>query len=236
VPVAALLGASTDGFRLGAPAPGLELNGVALEHLTYALGAAAGATVDGQPTLQAWARLGALFSGAEAGFWHDAALGVDLFGAQATSRLAFPPVGGVTEDSALVLGAALHLQLQAWELDAGFYAQRHVSTGSRGALALVQYDELSFIAFPWLVAAVRVDYAHLAATGLAPAWSLRVTPGVAVLFRQNVKATLTAQFEAASGILPGGWGPAGGLASPSPDRQVIALETETVMLNLAAAF
>lgn len=245
VPVAALFGATTDGFRLGASAPGLELNGVVLERLTWALGVAAGAALDLRPTENAWAHAGVLLGDGEGGFWRDASVAVDVFAHQATSRFS-SAAGTPTFDVGLVLGGALRVQWKAVELDAGFYAEGHshaqadnpdlADPARNGALLLVQYDELSWLVFPWLVPALRVEYLRASPQGAAAAWDLRIVPGVSVLFRQNLKAVLTAQFESASGMLPAGWSRGGGFAAPTADRPTVNFENESVVLNLAAAF
>jgi hypothetical protein len=126
------------------------------------------------------------------------------------------------------------------ELDASLYAQRHARVQANlahdGALAWVHADELSWVALPWLVPVVRLEYLSALPDGAAGAWSVRLQAGAAVLFRANLKATLVAQFESAAGVLPGGWGPAGGFTAPTAARPVVALEIEGVVLNLAAAF
>lgn len=242
-PVAALLGVPGPGFALGGSAPGLELQGLAFEHLTYAAGVAAGATADARPTLKAWAHLGGLWAGDGPGPWKDALLGVDLFGVQATSRLGL--ASGTVEDSAWVAGGALRLGLGPVELDAGLYRQWHsradfgpaLAGPGLAAAAWVHHDELSWVALPWLVPVVRLEYLALEGAGPAPAaWNLRVLPGVAVLFRQNLKASLVVRLEAASGVVPGGWTPAGGFAAPAAALPQVPLELEAVELNLAAAF
>lgn len=245
IPVAALFGATTDGFRLGATYPALELNGVAFDRLTWGVGLAAGATLDVRPTENAWAHLGVMLGGGDAGFWRDASVTADVFAYHATSRFS-SAAGTPTFDTGLVLGGALRLQWKAVELDAGLFAQSHshaqadnpdlADPARNGALLLVQYQELSWLVFPWLVPALRVEYLRAAPQGAPAAWDLRIIPGVAVLFRQNLKAVLSAQFESASGVLPGGWSRGGGFAAPTADRPTVNFENESVVLSLAAAF
>jgi hypothetical protein len=47
---------------------------------------------------------------------------------------------------------------------------------------------------------------------------------------------LTAQFETAAGVLPGGWAGAGGWAQPTTEQPTVKFEAEAVVLSLAAAF
>lgn len=245
LPVAALFGATTDGFRLGATYPTVEVNGVVINHLTYAAGLAAGATLDVRPTGNFWGHLGVMLGNTGEGFWRDASVTADVFAYRASSSFT-SLAGSATPDIALVLGGALRLQVKAVELNSGFYAESHdhaqaddssLADASRnGALLLVHYDELSWVALPWLVPAVRVEYLRASPQGSGAGWDLRVIPGVSVLFRQNLKAVLLAQFESASGVLAGGWARAGGSAVPTAGKPTVNFENESVVLNLAAAF
>ncbi len=250
VAVTTLLGGTSDGFRLVDAAPGVEVNGLLADRFTWSAGAASGVSVDLRPRENAWVHVGVLggsfaadpAEGGAAG-WADSSWAVDAFAVHARSRFTSSS-GAVIDDTASVAGAALRLQLKAVELNAGAFVDSHdhaqgdVMTDSGltrpGALVVAQYDELSWTVFPWLVPVVRVEYLRTLADGRAPAWDLRVVPGVAVLLRQNLKLVLAAVFETAVGAPPGGWGSAGGLATPTAPGGAVGFQNEAILLNVGA--
>jgi hypothetical protein len=244
-PVAALFGAQNEGFVLGDPYPGLELNGVIAEHVTYGVGLAAGAMIDVRPTENVWGHLGLMLGGGDDGFWSGTSLTLDVYAYRAGSRFT-SAAGTAIQDVGLVLGGAARLQLGAVTLDTGFYGQSHdhvqadnpgvPDLSHAGALLLVHYDELSWVALPWLVPVLRVEYLSLAPQGAETAWDLRFIPGVALLVRQNIKVVISARFESAAGVLPAGWRQSGGFAAPTADHPTVAFENEAVLATLTTAF
>jgi hypothetical protein len=97
-------------------------------------------------------------------------------------------------------------QLGSLELDAGAYTQKHDRgwVDGTGALATVKADvewaELSYVAFPWLVPAVRVERIGLKPTGGDSVSNVHIMPGIAFLVRPNLKAVLVANIELAKGF------------------------------------
>jgi hypothetical protein len=100
----------------------------------------------------------------------------------------------------------------------------------------VQWNELSYLVFPWLVPALRVEYLSVTPNGQSAVSDLRVTPGAAMLVRPNLKLIVTAPIERASGAPDAGWGPAGGFAAPAMPTASIGPEIESVVATLFFAF
>jgi hypothetical protein len=250
-PVAALFGAQSRSFVLGGNVTGVEVNGTALGRLDYSLGLEAGTNLDLRPTENVYAHVGyklggasldgAVSSGSADPAW-DTSLTVDLFAYHANSRFEAADAN-VWQDTALIAGGALRGQFRGFELDSGLYreAHNHAQGGApgpgyaNGASAWVHHDELSWLALPWLVGAVRLEYVRLEPDGSAFAWDLRVTPAVTALIRPNLKVSLLAQFETARGAPSAGWAAAGAYASPSAAQPRVPFENEAVMLRLATA-
>ncbi len=255
VAVAALYGANSPSFALGDNTAGLEANGVLLGRFDYSLGVNAGSNLGVRPTENAYLHLGAKwgglgFDGSNSGGAADpahpgeeTALTVDVFGYRAASR--FGLAGGAqVQDTAWVGGAALRAQMGPIELDSGATFERHArvqpdlaAAGSpAGADLFVQYDELSWLALPWLVPAVRFELYRLAPAGSPSLWDARVLPGVVALVRPNLKLQLLAQLETASGAPPAGWLATGGFAAPAAPRGRVGLEAEAIWVRLATAW
>jgi hypothetical protein len=85
---------------------------------------------------------------------------------------------------------------------------------------------------------VRVEYNSLATDGLASVHNVRILPAIASAVRPNIKLTLVADLESASGQPPAGWGAVGGIAAPAPTstQTSVGLEFEALMLFAAFAF
>jgi hypothetical protein len=177
--------------------------------------------------------------------WAENALTVDLFGYRSASH--FQPgtdAMGVTPDPAddltYLVGSHLRAQWQSLELNAGFYYEwhNHATFDGSAVEALAQYDELSYMALPWLVVAARVEYASLKPSNAARINDVKFIPGVAALVRPNLKVTLSGQLEHADGVPDGGcacgsWGAWGGSAMPVMGA---VTEVESVQIGAAYAF
>lgn len=185
--------------------------------------------------------------------WAEKSITVDAFAYHGMTRLdnGTGTVAGVTpaspvlqNDSFNAVGAVAHGQYDSLVITAGVQLERHDApyqgsaaianpTGSpipgapnlANATAILSYDEIDYVVWPWFVPGVRVEYTRLGLDSSAPsvdprngsAASLtRVIPGVAMLVRPNVRVVLTGDFETAYGLPPAGsWGPAGGLRVPN---------------------
>ncbi len=157
-------------------------------------------------------------------------------------------------DSFNAVGASLRAQWDSLILNSGVQLEHHRrpypgagatadadgnllagAADRTSATSLVQYNELDYIVFPWLVPAVRTEFTRLNVEGASAATLLRVLPGVATLIRPNIKAVLTADFERAQGLpAVGSWSGAGGLIAPEPAAK--KFEAEQIIASVAVAF
>jgi hypothetical protein len=106
------------------------------------------------------------------------------------------------------------------------------------ATAILQYDELDYVVWPWLVPGVRVEYTHATventtATPYDSAELLRVIPGVAVLVRPNIRFILTGDIESGKNPPPQGWGGAGGILAPTGTNK---FEAEQINATVSVAY
>ena len=111
------------------------------------------------------------------------------------------------------------------------------------ARSIVQYNELSYVVYPWLVPAVRTEFTTLNLTspnlGALTATSanlLRVVAGAAMLVRANVKVVIAATAERVRGAPPvGDWSTAGGSRIGVPGKTG-TLQVEQINATVAWAF
>ncbi len=108
--------------------------------------------------------------------------------------------------------------------------------------AWVQYNEIDYVIYPWLVPGVRTELTTMTlepgsnAAGSSQATLFRVIPGVAMLLRPNVRVILTGDLEYAYGVpVVGSWASAGG-AIVAPAGQASKLEAETLTATVSVAF
>ena len=64
----------------------------------------------------------------------------------------------------------------------------------------VLFAELSYVVYPWMVPAVRVERVSLKPSGGSSVSDLHVQPGVAFLIRPNIKLVATFDMESANGF------------------------------------
>ncbi|HEX9050421.1 MAG TPA: hypothetical protein VF841_07825 [Anaeromyxobacter sp.] len=218
-PVTGIYGLSSDPFTLVDNYNGAEVNGVFAGRFDYSAGVQSGKN----------AFSGGLHFNAEnvyghAGFklggmrldgegsqgprdamkpWAEDAVAVDLFAYHSRESFDVPGATGTPMgDTSLTLGAAVRAQSGSAELDLGAYTQRH----DHGAATLdkvtadVEYGELSYVLFPWMVPALRLERIGLRPTGGTNVSDVHLMPGVAFLVRPNVKAVLVANVEFANGF------------------------------------
>ncbi len=217
VPVTAIYGLSTDPFTLVDDYNGLEVTGVVAGQADYSAGVSTGKNTFGTRFnsenwyAHAGYKLGGLRLDGEGAQgpkdamkpWAEDAVTVDAFVYH--SREYFPtpdatdtPAG----DSSFTVGGAVRAQLASLELDLGGYDQQH----DRGTARLasvhtdVEWAELSYVLFPWMVPAVRVERIGLRPSDGADVADLHVMPGIAFLLRANVKAILVANIETTDGF------------------------------------
>jgi hypothetical protein len=169
--------------------------------------------------------------------WAERSLTLDVFAYHAESTFGIPSAATppVMDDKIWSYGAGLRAQLDSLELDAGIYQERHsqVLADGTGVHALSNYEELSYVVFPWMVPALRIEISQLQPTGGASIHDLRIIPGIAFLVRPNLKLSLIGLIEQANGMPDGGWGSAGGFAAPKAGS---VKEIESIVASFAFAF
>jgi hypothetical protein len=221
VPLTGIYGLSADPFTLVDNYSGLELTGVLNGVFDYSAGVSSGKNAFGGHfnSENAYAHAGFKLGGMRLDGvgdkgpkdamhpWAEDALTVDGFVYH--SREYFPdPAAPDTAvgNTSLTVGGAVRAQLGSLELDAGVYSQKHDRgwVDGTGALASVKADvewaELSYVLYPWLVPAIRVERIGLKPSGGDSVSNVHVMPGIAFLIRPNLKAVLVANFEMAKGF------------------------------------
>lgn len=250
----ALYGATSDSFNLVDHYNLLEVNGMVKGRFIYSIGVNSGANLDVRNSENVYAHVGGKIGGlrldgeGDSGGnptkpWAENALTIDAFGYRSASH--FQPGGTVLgmpgavpsplDDLTWVVGGHLRGQLSSFEVDVGAFNEWHSHATADGTAvkSTAVYGELSYVVFPWLVPAVRMEWASLLPDGGTRINDLKIVPGVAALVIPNLKLTLTGQIEWADGVPDGGWGAFGGSAAP-PMGSVT--EFESIQLGLAYAF
>lgn len=196
--------------------------------------------------------------------WEETALTLDAFGYHGLTRLDDGSgTGGIQDDNVNVIGGAGRLQVASFTMTGGAYAEHHSkpyqgdpgnpgdpaavppvpavapTTDTNSATAVVAFDELAYVIYPWLVPALRAEYTHLTVDTLhggGTASMLRIAPSVAVLFRPNIKLAVIGDIDRAVGGPPtGAWDPTGAtIAAQAPGKS--KLHAERVLMNLSFAF
>jgi len=256
--VTALFGSTSPSWNLTDNFQTVEANGVLGGIVDYSAGITNGANSQVRSPTNAYLHLGAKLGGVRldgednssvpnpAKPWAETALTLDAFYYHARSRFTIadpmsttemPLADLVRDDLANVIGGTARAQLGSLELDAGVSYEMHSNPSTDvKATVLSQFDELSYVVYPWLVPAARFEYTHVAPDGGTAVSDSRLSLGVAALVRPNLKLVLSGQLEAATGAPPGGWGPAGGVAAPTDPAASLSLEVESITLGMAYAY
>jgi hypothetical protein len=222
LPLTGISGISADPFVLVDNYNGAELTGVIGGWLDYSVGWSAGknSSTSKMDAENYWGHVGYKIGGMRLDGegsqgpknslkpWAEDAVTLDLFAYRSREGLGTPatPVDLLT-DTSRTFGGSVRGQLGSAELDLVYYGQRHdrgwidPALGTLAAVnASVASAELSYVVFPWLVPAVRVERIGLTPTGGSTVSDLHVMPGVAFLVRANLKAVLVGNWERASGF------------------------------------
>ena len=247
VSVLGLYGATSDPFAFNDNHGSIEVNGVLANRFDYSLGVAAGTNVDFRNSADVYAHIGykiggANLTGEDVGSTpqdldHETSITIDAFSYRSVSHFTDASMAP-TRDTALVVGGAIRAQDAQLELDAGAYGETddHVMLGSAKVTTVAQWDELSYLAYPWLVFAARVDYLQVKPDGASTVNDLKITPAIEALVRPNLRLSLIAPIERASGMPDGGWAAAGLDAAPSSPTATVGPEIESLELGLFTAF
>jgi hypothetical protein len=186
--------------------------------------------------------------------WAEDAFTLDVFGYRSVEHGVDPTTTTIeVKDDSMTWGATARGQLGSTELNVGAYLQDH-DHASIGAVAGdyprvkadVEWAELSYVLYPWMVPAVRVERIGLKPSGAPNVNDLHVMPGIAFLIRANVKAVLVGNVEFVSGfpqdMTGAGLGWAGGnadwggfVAFPKDDPGAHMTEIESIALFFAWA-
>jgi hypothetical protein len=227
VPVTGIYWGNSDPWTLVDNYTGLELNGVIAGRFDYAVGLNAGKIAHGlAPTDNFYGRLGFKLGGMRLDGedssgppdpdrpWAETALGVYAFAYQSNSRFDTSAGAPVASDTANTYGIGVRGQLSSAELNLGWYTESHGhGTDTGGPVkAQVLFGELSYVVFPWMVPALRVETVWLAPEGVGSIHDLHIQPGIAFLIRPNIKLVAVFDYESARGFPT----TAGGPLTPGP--------------------
>ncbi|HET9599391.1 MAG TPA: hypothetical protein VFP65_27705 [Anaeromyxobacteraceae bacterium] len=179
--------------------------------------------------------------------WAETALTVHGFASHANSTFT-DAASAVQQDVSNAYGVGARLQVDSLELNVEGYLDKHDHAtavagpdGRAGSVDVkVGWAELSYILYPWLVPAVRVEYVRLEPGngGVATSWT-HIRPGVAFLVRPNVKLTLYGDIEMASGTPDqgGSWSGVGGtVGTVTPTDPNTSIGAQFASLNLGLFF
>lgn len=249
VPVTALYGLTSDPFVFNDNHNGIEVNGVLASYFNYSAGLAAGTNLDARNSANVYAHAGYKIGGATLDgednrnvpqdLEHEHSVTIDAFAHRAISRFndsAMAPE--ITKNTTLTLGGAIRAQYAAFEADVGAFYQTddHVTATAPSTMTLSQWNEISYLVFPWLAVGGRVEYLRIKPDGGSAVSDLRIVPGAAALIRPNLKLVLTGSIERATGAPDAGWGAAGLAAAPADSASNVDTEIEQLQLLLWAAF
>jgi hypothetical protein len=254
----AMFGATSASWNLTDTFQTAEVNGVVNGVVDYSAGVTNGANSELRTPTNVYLHLGTKLGGVRldgednssvpnpAKPWAENAITLDAFYYHAKSRFTIPdPAATTTEplpdltrdDVANVIGGTVRAQRESLELDVGSSYEMHSNPSTAAkATVLSQFDELSYVVYPWLVPAIRFEYTRVSPDGGTVVSDSRLSFGAAALVRPNLKLVLSAQLEAASGAPPAGWAPAGGVATPADPASSVSLEIESVTLGMAYAY
>lgn len=143
--------------------------------------------------------------------WAENAVTLDAFAYHANEHFADPNGSPApANDVSFTVGGALRGQYGSAELDLGYYHQTHnhasPTAGAEGGIVLgevkadVLYAELSYVVFPWMVPALRVEAISLSPTGGTTVTDWHLMPGIAFLVRPNLKIVLVGNIESSNGF------------------------------------
>jgi len=222
-PVAAVYGLSEDPFMLVENYNGVEVAGVVAGRAAYNFGVNQGKS-SGFASEDWYGHLGFKLggmrldgegsTGAEDPLhpWAENAVTLDLFAYHANEHFPDPnaPDALFANNVSFTVGGAVRAQYGSAELDLGYYHQTHnhlsPTLDAEGATVLgevkadVLYGELSYVVFPWMVPALRVESISLSPAGGTGVTDWHIMPGVAFLIRPNLKVVVVGNFESADGF------------------------------------
>jgi hypothetical protein len=236
LPVTGIYGISGDPFVLVDNFNGLELNGVINGRLDYSVGVTAvkNSWTTAFSSDNVYGHIGYKVGGMRLDGegsqgpanamkpWAENAVTVDLFAFRSSDYGSFtdttvtPPAAAVlVKDLSSTWGAHARGQYESAELNIGGYWQSHSNASLAGSAPVtgfpsvksdVEWAELSYVVFPWMVPAVRAERIGLRPSGVPGVSDWHVMPGIAFLIRANLKVVLVANIELTNGFPQDGAG------------------------------
>jgi len=248
-------------FRAISRYPTLELRGVAAGRIGYSVGVNGGAHVGGTRSAENFYghlafKVGGMRLDGERdgknpvapGVGSDTALTLWGFGYRSNTKFDAPAVKSVV-DVATTLGGGLRGQVGVLELNVGGLWERHGRVtgllgpdGQPGAATQQAYSaELSWLAYPWLAPAVRVEHVIVIPSGGARASDSRLLAAIGVLLRPNVKVSVSGVAEQASRQVDAGgaWRNLSGSGlwvTPSSPTSAASAQLSFVNVDLSVVF
>jgi hypothetical protein len=249
ISVTGLYGATSESWNVGGAYSGVEANGSLRGRFGWALGTNAGANADTRDAQNIYAhaeyKLGGMRLDGEDSSgvanpqrpWAETAITLEGFYYHAVSHFEASD-GAIRKDRSPAAGGGIRAQWESLELDAAAYTERHDDPRAGGGKvdAIASYEELSYVLYPWLVPAVRVEYLRLKPAGEDAVTDLRVLVGADALIRPNLKVSIVGQIERATGAPNAGWSAASGMAIPMSATDKVGPELEAITVGLAYAF
>ena len=247
VPVTGLYGATSDPFAFNDNHNGIEVNGVIGCRFDYSAGFAAGTNLDTRNSANVYGHIGyklggstldgEITGGVPQDLEHEQSVTIDAFAYRSISRFTDAAMD-LTKNTSLTFGGTVRAQRSELELNVGAYYQTddHVIAGADTTKTLSEWNEASYLVYPWLAVGGRVEYLRVTPSGMSATSDLKIVPGASALIRPNLKLILTAPLEQATGMPDAGWGAAGLSAAPADATSKVSMEIESVQLQLWAAY
>jgi hypothetical protein len=244
--VTGLYGATSDPFDFTDNHNGAEINGVIAGRFDYSAGLVAGTNVDFRTSSNVYAHVGVKLGGAtldgegsgSTDIDKEHAVTLDGYFYRSTSHFTDANMAEI-KNVATVAGAAVRAQWAKWELNSGVYFEHddQAIAGGPTLSTIDHFDEGSYLLYPWLALALRLDYVQVTPSGGDTVSDVAITPGFVALVRPNIRVIATMPIERASGAPPAGWGNAAGFfAAPATATSTLGPEVESIVLTLWAAF
>ena len=260
--VPGIYGSEDAGWQLADNFNQIEVNSVLMGRVELGVGMNAGSHSPSaiRPTENIYGHVGVKFGGMRldgegstgstnvAAPWAETAIPLHGFASHANSQFTNVIDGGASQDISNAYGIGARFQLDSLELNVEGYLDKHDHAtgvpgpdGRPGAVDVkVGWAELSYILYPWLVPAVRVEHVILDPSngGISTNWT-HIRPGVAILVRPNVKFTVYGDIELASGTPDqvGSWAGVGGtIQTVVPTDPNTSSSAQLASVNVLIAF
>jgi hypothetical protein len=166
--------------------------------------------------------------------------------AKGTGAQPVPPADIMATDLATSLGGGLRLQYASAELTVGGLWEDHSHITSvlgpdslpLPAKQVSTYGELSYIIYPWLVPAVRVERLTVSPRDTASSTATRYQVALATQPRTNMKLSVTASMEQTDGppTSGGDWSKLSGDGFNQPKTVTTAVPIEVSVVTITASF